>query len=85
MLYTTRQISMIINVSVNTIAKRIQKLGIGPSSKNGSNYLYTETDLVNISNFRFRKIINPELDIGKVIYVHTTYHIYESKINFMEV
>ena len=77
--YTSEEVAKAYNFSVTTIRRRARLIGIKPMIFNQINqYLFSENEVLDIVNFE-RK--TPK--IPSIIYVHTTWEIRESKLNFM--
>jgi len=77
---TFQDISRIHNISVETLRYRRDTLGIkSETRKHGSKgKLYTTEQILEILNFGVK-----EFSFGKVIHHTITYHIYESKMNYL--
>ena len=70
--------SMLV-MSVSTVRLRCRQLGMKPKFNNGKyEYLLNCIDVDLIRNFK-RKDVVPE-----IIYIHTTWHILQSRLNFIE-
>lgn len=76
--FTVEQISSAFQISKQTIRNRCVLLGINPILHNGNyQYVLTKNEVSDVVDFHKR------VDIPNVIYVHTTWEIRESKLNFM--
>lgn len=82
MLYTTTQIAENLNIQYFSCWSWIRKLNLIAEKKEDGQYYYSEDQMLSVCNSVYKereKFLKPE----RVIYVHSTYHIYESKINFL--
>lgn len=77
-MYTSKDISIAYNISVETIRLRARSLFIKPTTyKKKSQYLFTKDEVREIVNYDKKAIKLPE-----VIYITRTYIIYQSKMNY---
>ena len=76
-LYSTKQISQIYDIPIQTLRKRCLSRGFKPTLQNGT-YQY------HLTNKQAQALLEYDRDTTKipnVIYVHTTWLVLESKMN----
>jgi arginine repressor len=82
---TTLELAKILKVTQRTVSLRCQKLGLQRHLVNGKwKYFLSAEQAKTISNLspEVEKIISEKVE---VIYVHTIFHIYPSKLNYLKV
>jgi len=83
-LFNTKEVAEIIGVSIQTIGSRCRLMKITPYKSNGtkSNF-YDRTQISQIANIDFK---SPESNkpIVHTVHLHTVFHIYESKLNTLQ-
>lgn len=83
-LYTIKEIANETGIQRKAIQKRIKKLMITHVSKNGKENLYNSIQKYQIKEGRPVRIIEviKEVLVYEPLRIETTYHIYESKMNY---
>jgi hypothetical protein len=78
--YNLKEVSKVYGISKENLRYRCQKLKIYPITHNGNfEYRLNRIDIDRVLDYAKRK----EDTIPEIIYVHTTWTILESKLNFM--
>ncbi|MFM2204450.1 MAG: hypothetical protein RLZZ605_1414 [Bacteroidota bacterium] len=82
-IYNTKDISQLFGVSKATITRLARKYNLVPYiTKFGSEYRFTY-DEIEFLKGKLKKPNKGKLFDPEIIYVHTTWEIRESKLNFM--
>jgi len=86
--YGTKDIADLLNLSKTAVIERVHKLKIVPIEIRFGKWLFTKNQCKQIIDFKNEKPIDgfmsENYDIPNVIYVHTTWEIRESKLNFTQ-
>lgn len=77
--FTTRDMSALLSLSYRAINKRIQDLGIEPVYKENGMRFFSKESYVKVANYTRRD----EPIIYTPLRIETVYHIYESKMNYL--
>lgn len=87
-LYSTKEMATFLKITTSGVRHRIRALRLQYVGKNKKQPLYSFEDFVKVSEF-IKFSSTPERKPSKnmvfpdVIYVSQTFHIYESKLNYM--
>lgn len=80
--YSLLEISERYNIAIETLRVKCQKLNYYPINHNGRfQYRLTKDEINKITDKKVRKIKGKKYKIPNVIYIHSIYEIYQSKIN----
>jgi len=76
-LYSVKEVAQMKGKNVRTITDRVRQRMIEPIKKQGSSGYYFTQEQID-------EMFRPKLNVatGEIIYIHTTWIILESKINF---
>jgi hypothetical protein len=73
---TRKKMAEWLDISEATLRYRLIILGIEPKKRIGNDYQYTFDDFKKVANFHNRT---------EILEIETTYYIYPSKLNYLEV
>ena len=79
-MYTTKEVSIAYNLSIETIRLRARNLGLKPTNyKKVSQYFFSKNEVREIVNYTEKAIKLPE-----IIYITQNWLIIESKMNYLQ-
>lgn len=79
--FSVQDMSVFLKISKSAVRERIRQLNIHEEFKEENKRYFSKSDYEKIENYLIDK--KPEIILYEPFRIETTYHIYESKINYL--